>query len=289
MFPHLLVGTSGKTIPTYIPGRGEPNEPLRLLMLDDVLVGLDYDHRMPVLDMLVKEFPNHQVLLFTHDRTWFDIAHLELVGEETSTWKTERIFSLRGRGPGGSDLPVLDDAPVKWLDRAKWFLNERKDFPAAANYTRTAVEYLLKSIAHHRKAEMPFTREPHKLNSEHFLKAVSLLKKKSNGSHHVLSYAIQGELKALRKTVLNPLSHAHPNSITETEVRKAIELGNKLLTIQVDEIVNSQPDRRLGALPPADLRNAIGVGQKLNALEHDIRSAITLGEKLLAIEQSLRG
>jgi energy-coupling factor transporter ATP-binding protein EcfA2 len=275
-------------IPAYIAGRGEPDEPLRLLMLDDVLVGLDYDHRMPVLDMLVKEFPNHQVLLFTHDRTWFDIAHLELVGEENSAWKTERIFSLRGRGPGGSDLPILDDAPVKWLDRAKWFLNERKDFPAAANYTRTAVEYLLKSIAHHRKAEMPFTLEPHKLNSENFLKAVSLLKKKSNGSHHVLSYAIQGELKALRKTVLNPLSHAHPNSITETEVRKAIELGKKLADIQTEECLNSTNDARLRTLPRQDVLNAIGVGQKLNAIERDIRSAIALGEKLLAIEQSLK-
>lgn len=274
-------------IPAYIPGRGEPNEPLRLLILDDVLVGLDYDHRMPVLEMLVKEFPNHQVLLFTHDRTWFDIAHLELVGGEESSWKTERIFSLRGRGPGGSDLAILDDAPVKWLDRAKWFLSERKDFPAAVNYTRTAVEYLLKSIAHHRHAEMPFTLKPHKLNTEHFLNAVCLLKKRTNGSHRLIPAHLQSELKALRKTVLNPLSHAHPNSITETEVRKAIEVGGHFETLLQEEILNLVPDPRFRSLPRVDAQYVAGVGRRLNAIEQDIRAAISLGEKLLAIEQAL--
>ncbi len=216
----------------YIPGKRDPDEPLRLLVLDDVLVGLDYDHRIPVLELLVKEFPQYQILLFTHDRTWFDIASLELADGADSGWKTERIFALRGRGPGGSDVPILDEAPVKWLERAKWFIEERKEFPAAANYTRTAVEYLLKSIAHRKRAEMPFTMEPHKLNTEDFLTAIANVTKKPGGSHHVIPYHLQGQLRALRKTVLNPLSHAHPNTITETEVRKAIELGEKLAAIE---------------------------------------------------------
>jgi hypothetical protein len=218
--------------PAYIPGKGEPDEPLRLLVLDDVLVGLDYDHRIPVLEMLVKEFSHYQILLFTHDRTWFDIASLELADGADSGWKTERIYALRGRGPGGSDLPILDEAPVKWLERAKWFLDNRKEFPAAANYTRTAIEYLLKSIAHRKRAEMTFTMEPHKLNTEDFLTAIASLTIKQGGSHHVIPYYLQGQLRALRKTVLNPLSHAHPNTITETEVRKAIDVGERLAVIE---------------------------------------------------------
>jgi hypothetical protein len=180
----------------------------------------------------VKEFSHYQILLFTHDRTWFDIASLELADGADSGWKTERIYALRGRGPGGSDLPILDEAPVKWLERAKWFLDNRKEFPAAANYTRTAIEYLLKSIAHRKRAEMTFTMEPHKLNTEDFLTAIASLTIKQGGSHHVIPYYLQGQLRALRKTVLNPLSHAHPNTITETEVRKAIDVGERLAVIE---------------------------------------------------------
>lgn len=219
-------------IPAYLPGKEDPVDPLRLLVLDDVLVGLDYDHRVPVLELLVEEFSQYQILLFTHDRTWFDIASLELASEKGSTWKTERIFALRGRGPGGSDLPILDEAPVAWLKRASWFLEEKKEFPAAANYTRTAIEYLLKSIAHRKQAAMQFSLEPHKLTTEDFLMAIGSLSKKPKGKLLLVPLKLQGQLKALRKTVLNPLSHAHPNSITETEVRKAIEVGEKLAAIE---------------------------------------------------------
>lgn len=218
-------------LPAYIPGKDDPTEPLRLLVLDDVLVGLDYDHRVPVLELLVKEFSNYQILLLTHDRTWFDIAALELASQSGSDWKTERIFALRGRGPGGSDFPVLDEAPTAWLERATWFLNEKKELSAAANYTRTAVEYLLKSIAHRKFASMPFSLEPHKLNTEDFLAAIGKLTKRPKGTVLLIPKQLQSQLRALRKTVLNPLSHAHPNTITETEVRKAIQVGEKLAAI----------------------------------------------------------
>ena len=154
------------------------------------------------------------------------------------------------------------------------------------NYTRTAFEYLLKSIAHHGQASIPFTLEPHKLNTEQFLAAISKLKKRQNGSHHVISYALHREIKALRKTVLNPLSHSHPNSITETEVRLAIELVNKLSAIEAEERATGEENRRLADLGP-EIQNATSVGGKLNAIETEIRAAIQLSERLLRIEQSL--
>jgi recombinational DNA repair ATPase RecF len=66
-------------------------EPLRVLLLDDVLIGLDLSHRLPLLDLLHSEFPNHQIFLFTHDIVWFDIArgHTEHWGK----WRTFSIFS----------------------------------------------------------------------------------------------------------------------------------------------------------------------------------------------------
>ena len=46
----------------------------RLLVLDDVLIGLDISHRIPVLKLLRKEFHDWQLILMTHDRVWYDLA-----------------------------------------------------------------------------------------------------------------------------------------------------------------------------------------------------------------------
>ena len=42
-------------------------DPLRLLVLDDVLIGLDLNNRFPLLELLRTQFPQHQILLLTHD------------------------------------------------------------------------------------------------------------------------------------------------------------------------------------------------------------------------------
>jgi hypothetical protein len=41
----------------------ENPEPLRLLVLDDVLIGLDLNNRLPLLQLLRDEFPRHQIIL----------------------------------------------------------------------------------------------------------------------------------------------------------------------------------------------------------------------------------
>ncbi len=41
------------------------------VILDDVVVSLDRDHRGMIVELLQKEFSHRQVVLFTHDRDWF--------------------------------------------------------------------------------------------------------------------------------------------------------------------------------------------------------------------------
>ena len=41
------------------------------LVLDDVVSSLDRDHRRKIADILVNEFSDRQILLFTHDREWY--------------------------------------------------------------------------------------------------------------------------------------------------------------------------------------------------------------------------
>ena len=51
---------------------------LKMLVLDDVLVGLDHSNRLPVLSVLQDYFADWQVVLLTHDRGWFDLARQHL-------------------------------------------------------------------------------------------------------------------------------------------------------------------------------------------------------------------
>lgn len=62
----------------------------RLLVLDDVLIGLDLSNRIPVLRLLEEEFKDWQVLLLTYDRVWFDLA--QEYTEQTKRWAQDPHF-----------------------------------------------------------------------------------------------------------------------------------------------------------------------------------------------------
>jgi hypothetical protein len=58
------------------PGGAVP-DPLKLLVLDDLLIGLDLSNRLPLLEILEKHFGAFQDILSTYDRVWFELAHLQ--------------------------------------------------------------------------------------------------------------------------------------------------------------------------------------------------------------------
>lgn len=43
---------------------------LDLIILDDVVMSIDTDHRRKLCNLLIKEFPHRQFLITTHDKTW---------------------------------------------------------------------------------------------------------------------------------------------------------------------------------------------------------------------------
>jgi wobble nucleotide-excising tRNase len=52
----------------------QPVSRLRVLALDDVLIGLDMANRMPVLEIIDQHFSNYQVFFFTYDNPWFEVV-----------------------------------------------------------------------------------------------------------------------------------------------------------------------------------------------------------------------
>ena len=217
----------------YTGGNGEPENPARLLVLDDVLIGLDYDHRIPVLELLRKEFlrsKRYQLVLLTHNRDWFDFCRLK-VG--TRGWNFIEICAQREGGPQQSDWPVRKEGSSDLLERAKDFLADpaRKEIPAAANYARTSIEWALKELCARLHRPVPFTLEPHRLNTEVFLTALTRHPGRKKGGKKAIRKELQTELEALRKTVLNAYSHWHPTTAVEAEVTRAIAAAENIAAL----------------------------------------------------------
>jgi len=50
-----------------------PSPTLKILVLDDVLVGLDFANRRPLLAVLEQHFADWQIVLLPHDRHCFEV------------------------------------------------------------------------------------------------------------------------------------------------------------------------------------------------------------------------
>lgn len=201
---------------------------LKLLVLDDVLIGLDHSNRLPVLDVLQKYFSDWQIVLLTFDRVWFEMARMHLPEQN---WKYTEIFE-------GSDVeldipfPVIRSTNSK---AAKHSLNEARVFlkdnhiPAAANYTRAAFEMALKQFCERFSVPVAFRMDARHLDTGKLLDAVEGWLK--NQQAKVCLIGIIERVKLFRKVVLNPYSHSTPPNIARAEVEGAIAAVEKLLAV----------------------------------------------------------
>ncbi len=207
--------------------------PTKILYLDDVFIGLDMSNRLPLFDILQKEFiqNGYQVFVSTYDRSWFELAKKHL-----SDWSTIEMFV------GENEHPVI--IPNKGnLQRAKEYF-KAKDYPAAGNYLRKEVERLV--LVH-----LPITYRYD--NSGVLLteleRLIDQLIKYYKDCHCETSIDadLQQSLKMFKDLVLNPSSHYDLKSpLYKIEVEKAFEVVEKL-----------------SQLPTIDRKLLLGMGSSL--------------------------
>lgn len=202
---------------------------LKLLVLDDVLIGLDHSNRLPVLNLLRRHFADWQVLLLTHDRVWFEMARFHL--GNTGHWKCLEIFEGEdvARGiPAPTVRTPGDKAAKASLDQARAFLADHH-IPAAANYTRAAFELALKSFCERFGVPVAFKTDPRHLDTDKLTSAVEGWFK-AHSAKGCMAGVIE-RVKLFRKVVLNPYSHASPPNIARAEVEGAIAAVDQLLAV----------------------------------------------------------
>jgi hypothetical protein len=198
---------SALALSVYFAGRltctpAAASDVLKLLVLDDVLIGLDHANRLPVLDLLQKHFATWQIVLLTHDRGWFDMARGWL---DKDAWHCVEIFE--GDGSALAPMPVIRataNYPAKqYLAHAKQLLADHY-VEAGANYARQAFEAALRSGCQRNCVPVAFQQNAKDVTAEVLLSAVEVWAKLES-TRSMRFEPVLKRLRLLRNVVLNPV------------------------------------------------------------------------------------
>jgi len=207
-------------------------EPLRLLSLDDVLIGLDLNNRLPLLELLRQEFPKHQIILLTHDLVWFEIAK-EHTGDWGS-WCYARLFE-EPTGPAEPYYPRFERLKPQMddLDVAAGYLHTG-DLRAAAVYVRAAYENRLKNICEKNGIEVGYKGNPKEVKADSLWRAILRRHaKRVREGREFLEPGLIPRVSAVRSAVLNRLSHSGASSLTSAEIATALQTVTELRNTKI--------------------------------------------------------
>ncbi|MDO8355516.1 MAG: hypothetical protein Q7U76_03905 [Nitrospirota bacterium] len=209
----------------------------RFLVLDDALIGLELQNRLPVLRILTSEgFKNYQIFLLTHDRVWFDLARGHL--RERDGWIHRELLADEDTG---QLVPKLKSSASD-LERAKTHLASG-DLKAAAVYARSAFEWKLRIVSEKHGIKVPFKPDADKIGAGVLWDGIIQRQRereeqRHRGSHvlDLIPEILENDVETMRSTVLNKLSHAGASGLIQAEVGAAIQTVGKVLLHQFPRV-----------------------------------------------------
>ena len=206
----------------------QPESELKILALDDVLIGLDMSNRLPVLNILKDYFPDHQIFLTTYDKAWYEIAKQRT---EQKDWKyAEFYFSQTDE----YEVPIYMEDKA-YLDKAREYL-DANDYKACAIYVRTAFEAAIKRYCEKKDLAIKYRENPRDLRSEDFWVPIKI--EKNEARHLLLDLRIVDRIERARKFILNELSHTTFANIYRKELEDAIDAVEQLENALANERSN---------------------------------------------------
>ncbi|MYB92771.1 ATP-binding protein [Candidatus Poribacteria bacterium] len=202
----------------------QPDSTLKILALDDVLIGLDMSNRLPVLDILDEYFSDHQIFLTTYDKVWY-----EIVKQRTSRggkWKAVEFYFSQ---TDAYEVPIYVEDKA-YLEKAREHL-DTNDYKACAIYVRTAFEAAIKQYCEKKDLAIKYRENPRDLKSEDFWGPIKM--ETDEAGLPLLDLRIIDAIERVRKFILNELSHATFANIYRKELEDAIEAVEALETALV--------------------------------------------------------
>jgi energy-coupling factor transporter ATP-binding protein EcfA2 len=201
---------------------------LKLLVLDDVLVGLDHSNRLPVLDVLVKLFPTWQVVLLTHDKGWFDLARQRLPDGE---WACYEIYE--GDQAADAPMPVVRKTAKR---PAPALLKKARDLllqgytEAAANYVRQAFETGIRAACELKSVKLAYKQDSTSHQAQDLLNGLKGWPGTATVPKAAWDAALS-HLELLKDVVMNPYSHPSAPNIPRQEVVDAADAVERFLDL----------------------------------------------------------
>lgn len=201
---------------------------LKLLVLDDVLVGLDHSNRLPVLNVLIELFPAWQVVLLTHDKGWFDLARQRLPDAD---WVSYEIYE--GDAASVAPMPIVRKTQKRpapaLLQKARDLLLQGY-YEAAANYVRQAFETGLRAACELKSIKLPYKQDVSSHQAQDLLNGL----KAWPGTATVAKAdwdASLARLELMKNVVMNPYSHPNAPNIPKQEIVDAADAVEKFLEL----------------------------------------------------------
>lgn len=232
--PHLSLNEarqSALALAIYFAGRklcGETtlSDVPKLMVLDDVIVGLDQSNRLPVLDLLADKFQDWQIIILTHDRVWFDMTRSYHRRHQADRfWTYSVLHPAPNLQTPPTPLSVSSSAPKEAIGLAKDFL-EKGHINAAGNATRIAAERAIREFCEVKGIAVRYQVDSDKIPFSAFYAAA---REWSNKSSQAAYRDVLANLQMYVEILLNRLSHGGTPNLERYDVQGAITATDALL------------------------------------------------------------
>jgi hypothetical protein len=200
----------------------------RPLILDDVVVSFDRNHRGMIVDLLESQFADRQVIIFTHDRDWYAELRHQL---DSKRWRFKSLMPY--------ETPELG---IRWSDRTASFDDARahlKDRPdSAGNDARKIMDVELALIAEKLQVRLPYLRgerNDHRMWSEFLERLLAdgkkCLQKKSGNDFPCYTAGLDVLDEARRLLVSWGNRGSHTSDLEQAEATRLIDASERALDV----------------------------------------------------------
>jgi len=204
-----------------------PDSDLNILVLDDVLIGLDMSNRLPIIKILHDHFRHYQIFFMTYDREWYNIMKQRIEASDTNdSWLYFELFY--SRIDEELEIPVFAQ-DKDYLVKAEEYL-ANNDFKASAIYLRTAFEVLIKKFCEKKNLAVRYKEKAKELTIGDFWNPILAHTKRDRHGNAVtyLEEQIVRDVEQYLSLVMNPLSHSRIVTVYRKEIEDAIATIKRL-------------------------------------------------------------
>lgn len=185
-----------------------------VLCVDDLLLSLDMSSRIPIIKLLLKKAQNRQLIIFTHDRAFFETMQMMIrQRRQEGDWNFYEMLERKTSVPGAAPAPMFFKESRSYREKVEYHF-EQGDYPAAVNYLRKYCEEQLKRVLPKNLQLVP--KSSGEVSMTNLSGMIDKLESKFCELYNLQPIDIP-VLSVYRKRLMNPLSHDD----THTPIYKA--------------------------------------------------------------------